>query len=75
MARFLNNNGNIPAHTECPFKSECRSSVYCVHLSSSRTKEYSCTLARSLDVLKSRSTQPRMLNTASTVQQTAQVWR
>jgi hypothetical protein len=40
--------GMIPAHTECPFKAQCK--LPCAHKGVNHTCEYSCAAARWHDI-------------------------
>lgn len=45
-------NGNIPAYTECPYHEDCEMYVNnkCYHDGLDHTCEYSCSIARALDM-------------------------
>ncbi len=46
--------GNIPKHTECPFMSKCPEweNGYCAHLGVQHTIDFSCGLARLIDMIE-----------------------
>lgn len=47
-------NGNIPKNTECPFKSDCVFVAGCKHKGINHDIDFSCAVARALDILKER---------------------
>ena len=50
----LNENGCIPANTQCPFAKDCQGSpdrkIFCTHNGKNHKVEYSCALARLFDI-------------------------
>jgi hypothetical protein len=46
MYNKLNVVGNIPAHTECPYKAKCELVDSCQHQGVEANVEYSCAAAR-----------------------------
>lgn len=47
-------NGKIPAHTVCPFRSECRMAQenHCHHQGVDHKNEFSCAVARAFEMTK-----------------------
>lgn len=50
MSKLIN--GNIPAHTICPFKGECNLASNCHHQGEKHPVPFSCAAARGFDLIK-----------------------
>lgn len=55
---FLNESklvmGNIPANTECPYRTECNPGISCHHQGVNHSCEFSCAFARLYDLTQRR---------------------
>lgn len=52
--KHLNEDGRIPARTECPFKAQCPFAQvgHCHHLGTNHQGEFSCASARAYDMVE-----------------------